>query len=174
MQQKPVKASQVSSASATPLPAEAVSAIATALNALLADVLTLYMKTRNFHWHMAGPHFYSYHVMLDEQASDILSVTDPLAERVRKLGATTLRSVGHVARLQRLLDNDADHVAPHDMLAELRDDNFQLAQHMRRGHELCDEHGDLATASLLENWIDAAERRVWFLREAAHPTAAPN
>jgi starvation-inducible DNA-binding protein len=169
MQQKATKSRRVALASTAALPADALNAIATALNTMLADVLTLYLKTRNFHWHMTGPHFHSYHAMLDEQASDILSVTDPLAERVRKLGATTLRSVGHVARLQHLLDNDSDHVAPLDMLTELRDDNFQLIQHMRGAHELCDEHGELATASLLESWIDAAERRVWFLHEATHP-----
>ena len=148
------------------LGANAVNDIADALTALLADSVALYLKTKNFHWHMSGPHFRDYHLLLDEQASQIFATTDPMAERVRKLGATTLRSVGHVARLQRLPDNNADYVAPIDMLTELRDDNTQLAARMREAHLLCDEHGDVATASLLEVWIDETESRVWFLFEA--------
>jgi starvation-inducible DNA-binding protein len=145
----------------------AVTDIAGAFTALLADTFALYLKTKNFHWHVSGPQFRDYHLLLDEQASEIFATSDPIAERVRKLGGTTLRSVGHLARLQRLADNDADYVAPIDMLMELRDDNTQLAARMREAHQLCDEHGDIATASLLETWIDEAERRVWFLFEAS-------
>src|SRR5262249_20859866 len=136
------------------------------LNALLADMFALYFKTKNFHWHMSGPHFRDYHLLLDEHADQIFATTDPIAERVRKLGGMTLRSVGHVSRQQRILDNDAEFVAANDMLAELRDDNKQLAASLRETHGLCDEHGDVATASLLEVWIDEAERRTWFLFEA--------
>lgn len=136
------------------------------LNALLADSFALYMKTKNYHWHMSGPHFRDYHLLLDEQAEQIFATTDAIAERVRKLGGTTLRSIGHIGRLQRLADNDADFVTPNDMLAELRDDNMRLAAFMRETHTLCDDHGDVATASLLENWIDETERRVWFLFES--------
>src|SRR5271166_2204608 len=138
-----------------------------ALNALLADVFALYVKTKNFHWHMSGPHFRDYHLMLDEQGEQIFAMTDDIAERVRKIGGTTLRSVGQIGRLQRVLDNDADFVTALDMLAELRDDNKQLAVRMRETHGLCDEHEDVATASLLETWIDEAERRTWFLYEAS-------
>jgi starvation-inducible DNA-binding protein len=140
--------------------------IAGALNVLLADMIALYLKTKNFHWHVSGPHFRDYHLMLDEQSDQILASTDDIAERVRKVGGTTLRSVGHVRRLQRVVDNDADYVTPMGMLAELRDDNKQLAARMREAHDLCDEYGDVATASLLENWIDEAERRTWFLFES--------
>jgi starvation-inducible DNA-binding protein len=140
--------------------------ISGALATLLADMFALYLKTKNFHWHMSGPHFRDYHLLLDDQATQIYATTDPIAERARKLGGTTLRSIGHIARLQRVLDNDADYVTPSDMLAELRDDNQQLAQRMRETHSLCDEHGDVATASLLEVWIDEAELRTWFLFEA--------
>lgn len=136
-----------------------------ALNALLADVFALYLKTKNFHWHVSGPHFRDYHLMLDEQADQIFAMTDDIAERVRKLGGTTIRSIGHIARLQRVLDNDADYVDPKDMLAELRDDNRDLIARLRETHDLCDEHRDVATASLIENWIDEAERRHWFLFE---------
>ena len=153
-------------ATPTTLGANAVQDIAGALNILLADTFALYLKTKNFHWHVSGPHFRDYHLMLDEQAEQIFATTDAIAERVRKLGATTLRSVGQVAKLQRVLDNDADYVTPQDMLAELRDDNQQLVSHLKQTHDLCDEHGDVATASLLETWIDEAERRVWFLFEA--------
>jgi starvation-inducible DNA-binding protein len=144
----------------------AVKEIAGSLTALLADMFALYVKTKNFHWHVSGPHFRDYHLLLDEQASQIYATTDPIAERVRKLGGATLRSIGQVSRLKRVADNDADYVTPPDMLAELRDDNMQLAARMREAHGLCDEHGDVATASLLENWIDEAEGRVWFLFEA--------
>ena len=137
-----------------------------ALTALLADCFALYLKTKNFHWHMSGPHFRDYHLMLDEQADQIFAMTDPIAERSRKLGGTTLRSIGHISRVQRLLDNDADFVEPGTMLAELRDDNRQLASLLRQTHALCEEHEDVATASLLEVWIDEAERRIWFLFEA--------
>jgi starvation-inducible DNA-binding protein len=140
--------------------------IAAAFTALLADMFALYLKTKNFHWHVSGPHFRDYHLMLDEQADQIFGTTDALAERARKIGGTTLRSIGHIAREQRILDNDAEYVDPQDMLAELRSDNQQLTREMRRVHELCDEYGDVATASVLENWIDEAERRVWFLYEA--------
>jgi starvation-inducible DNA-binding protein len=144
----------------------AVRDVSGALNILLADMLALYLKTKNFHWHMSGPHFRDYHLMLDEQSDQIFATTDALAERVRKIGGLTLRSIGHVARLQRVLDNDAEFVTPPDMLAELRDDNRQLAAHLRETHGLCDEHDDVASASLLETWIDEAERRAWFLFEA--------
>lgn len=144
----------------------AVKDISTVLAALLADMFALYLKTKNFHWHMSGPHFRDYHLLLDEQAAEIFAATDDIAERARKIGGTTLRSIGHIAKLQRVADNDADFVTPDDMLAELRDDNLQLAQRMRETHDVCDEHGDVATASLLEVWIDQAERRTWFLFEA--------
>ncbi|MGO4764266.1 DNA starvation/stationary phase protection protein [Cupriavidus sp. 2KB_3] len=147
--------------------AKGVAAIAAHLNPLLADVFALYLKTKNFHWHMSGPHFRDYHLMLDEQSAQIFAITDDIAERVRKLGAATLRSVGDVTRQQRLRDNDADRVAPRDMLAELRADNLQLAAIMLDAHGVCDDHGDVATASLLENWIDEAQRRAWFLAEAS-------
>ncbi len=143
-----------------------------ALNALLADVIALWLKTKNFHWHMSGPHFRDYHLLLDEQSDQIYALVDPIAERVRKIGGTTLRSVGHVARLQRVLDNDAEYVTPLDMLAELREDNAQLAARMRSAHEVCEERGDVATASLLEVWIDEAERRTWFLFEATRGAEA--
>ncbi len=150
----------------TDLAPEAVRDLSGALNALLADMFALYLKTKNFHWHVSGPHFRDYHLLLDEQGEQIFATTDDIAERVRKIGGTTLRSIGHVARLQRVADNDADYVTALDMLAELRDDNRQLVGRMRETHGLCDEHGDVATASLIENWIDEAERRAWFLFEA--------
>jgi starvation-inducible DNA-binding protein len=150
----------------TDLKSNAVKDISGALNMTLADMFGLYLKTKNFHWHMSGPHFRDYHLLLDEQADQIFATTDPLAERVRKIGGMTVRSIGHVGRLQRILDNDADFVTPMDMLAELRDDNQQLAARLRETHGLCDEHGDVASASLLEVWIDEAERRAWFLFEA--------
>jgi len=138
-----------------------------ALTILLADMFALYIKTKNFHWHMSGSHFRDYHLLLDEQSDQIFAATDAMAERTRKIGGMTLHSIGQISRLQRVLDNDADYVTPLDMLAELRDDNKQLAAHMRETHSLCDEHGDVASASLLENWIDEAERRTWFLYEAS-------
>ncbi len=144
----------------------AVAALSGALNMLLADVFALYLKTKNFHWHMSGPHFRDYHLLLDEQADQIYAISDPIAERVRKIGGNTIRSIGQISKLQRVLDNDAEYVTPLDMLAELRDDNRDLAARMREAHELCDEHGDIATASLLEVWVDEAERRNWFLFEA--------
>jgi starvation-inducible DNA-binding protein len=151
----------------TNLASNATRDISGALTTLLADMFALYLKTKNFHWHVSGPHFRDYHRMLDEQAGEILAATDDVAERVRKIGGTTLRSVGHIGRLQRLMDNDADFVAPEDMLVELRDDNKQLAAFLRETHDLCDEHGDVATASLIEVWIDEAEERTWFLFEAS-------
>jgi starvation-inducible DNA-binding protein len=141
--------------------------ISGALNALLADVFAIYLKTKNFHWHMSGSHFRDYHLLLDEHGDQLFGMTDDIAERVRKIGGTTLRSIGQIGRLQRVLDNDADYVTPDDMLAELRDDNAQLVAKMREAHGLCDEHRDVATASLLENWIDEGERRVWFLFETS-------
>jgi starvation-inducible DNA-binding protein len=153
------------------LGADAVRDISAALTTLVADVFALYLKTKNFHWHMSGPHFRDYHLLLDEQADQIFAMTDPVAERVRKLGGTTLHSIGHIARLQRVRDNDADYVTPRDMLAELREDNMQLAARMRETHELCDEHGDVATTSLIEVWLDETERRAWFLFEAARGSA---
>ena len=153
-------------ATPTDLGANATKDISGGLNILLADVFALYFKTKNFHWHISGPHFRDYHLMLDEQADQIYAMGDPIAERVRKLGGNTIRSVGQIKKLQRVLDNDADYVTPHDMLAELREDNKQLTTFMRETHTLCDEHEDVASASLLENWIDEAERRTWFLFEA--------
>jgi starvation-inducible DNA-binding protein len=149
----------------TTLGSNATRDVTGALNVLLADIFALYVKTKNFHWHMSGAHFRDFHLLLDEHANQILTVADDLAERVRKIGGTTLRSVGQIGRMQRVLDNDADYVAPLDMLAELRDDNVQLAANMRETHELCEQHQDVATASLLENVIDEAERRAWFLFE---------
>ncbi len=149
----------------TDLHPQATKDIAGAMNAILADVFALYLKTKNFHWHMSGPHFRDYHLLLDEQATQLFAMTDPVAERVRKLGGLTLRSIGHIARLQRVLDNDADYVDPLDMLAELREDNQTLAARLREAHEVCDEHRDIATASLIETWIDETERRTWFLFE---------
>jgi starvation-inducible DNA-binding protein len=145
---------------------DAVHDIAGAMNALLADVFALYLKTKNFHWHMSGPHFRDYHLLLDEQADQLYAMTDPIAERVRKLGGTTLRSIGHIGRLQRVLDNDADYVEPSDMLAELREDNQTLAARLREAHGVCEEQRDVATASLIEVWLDETERRTWFLFEA--------
>jgi starvation-inducible DNA-binding protein len=157
----------------TDLGVEATRDIVGALNILLADVYALYFKTKNFHWHVSGPHFRDYHLLLDEQGDQLYAIADPIAERVRKVGGTTLRSVDHIAKLQRVLDNDADYVSPLDMLAELKDDNLQLAAHMRAAHTVCDEHGDVATASLLEVWIDEAEKRTWFLFETSRKGDAP-
>ncbi len=152
-------------ATPTELGSEAVKNIPGALNALLADVFALYVKTKNFHWHVSGPHFRDYHLLLDEQAGQIFAMTDDIAERVRKIGGTTIRSIGHIARLQRLSDNDADYVDPPDMLAGLREDNRALLASMREVHGLCAEENDVATTSLLETWIDETERRIWFLFE---------
>ena len=154
-------------ATRTDLTAAAVKDIAGAMNGILADVFALYVKTKNFHWHMSGPHFRDYHLLLDEQADQLYAMTDPIAERIRKLGGTTLRSIGHIGRLQRVVDNDADYVEPQDMLAEVREDNQELAARLREVHNVCDEHRDIATASLIEVWIDETERRTWFLFEAA-------
>ena len=151
----------------TDLTAAATRDIVGAMNAILADAFSLYLKTKNFHWHMSGPHFRDYHLLFDEQADQIYAMTDPIAERVRKLGGTTLRSIGHIARLQRVLDNDAEYVEPSDMLAELREDNKTLAARLREAHNVCDKHRDIATASLIEVWIDETERRTWFLFEAS-------
>jgi starvation-inducible DNA-binding protein len=145
---------------------EAVRDIPPALTTLLADTFALYLKTKNFHWHMSGPHFRDWHLLLDDHATQIYAMTDPIAERARKIGGATLKSIGQISRLQRLKDNDASFVTPRDMLAELREDNRQLAGYMREVHGVCDELGDVATASLLENWIDETENRVWFLFEA--------
>src|SRR5262252_6105254 len=144
----------------------AVRDIAGALNILLADMFALYLKTKNFHWHISGPHFRDYHLLLDEQGEQIFATTDAIAERVRKIGGTTLRSISHIGRLQRVLDNDTDFVTPMDMLSELRDDNKQLAANLGEAHAICEKHDDVASASLIENWIDEAERRTWFLFEA--------
>jgi starvation-inducible DNA-binding protein len=149
------------------LGSNAVRDVSGALTLLLADMLALYLKTKNFHWHVSGPHFREDHLMLDDQSAQILATTDVIAERVRKVGGTTIRSIGHVSRLQRVLDNDAEYVTPLDMLAELRDDNMQLIARMRETHQLCDENRDVASASLLEPWIDEAEGRVWFLFESS-------
>ena len=151
----------------TDLDEAAVKAVSEALNGLLADAFALYLKTKNFHWHVSGPHFRDYHLMLDEQAADIFAATDDMAERVRKIGGTTLRSIGHIAKLQSIEDNDADFVPPAMMLRELMNDNKKVAENMRKAHEVCDEHDDIASASLIENWIDQTEKRTWFLFEAA-------
>ena len=154
-------------ATRTDLSAAATKDIAAAMNGVLADVFALYLKTKNFHWHMSGPHFRDYHLLLDEQADQLYAMTDPIAERIRKIGGATLKSIGHIARTQRVLDNDAEYVEPLDMLAELREDNKDLAARLREAHNVVDEHRDLATASLLEVWIDETERRTWFLFEAS-------
>ena len=145
---------------------EAVAEISAALTALLADMFALYVKTKNFHWHVSGPHFRDYHLLLDEQSDQVFATTDAIAERVRKIGGVTIHSIGEIAQLQRIADNDRRNVAAQHMLAELCEDNAQLAVRLRSAHSLCDEHGDVATASLIEIWIDEAERRVWFLYEA--------
>jgi starvation-inducible DNA-binding protein len=151
----------------TDLPAEATRDIGAAMNVILADVFALYVKTKNFHWHLSGPHFRDYHLLFDEQADQIFAMSDPIAERVRKLGGATLHSIGHIARLQRVRDNDADYVEPSDMLAELGEDNKALLGRLRQAHHVCDGYGDTATASLIEVWIDETERRTWFLFEAS-------
>ena len=156
----------------TDLKHNAVGDISGALRILLADMFALYVKTKNFHWHMSGPHFRDYHLMLDEQSDQIFATTDVIAERARKIGGTTIRSIGQISKLKRVLDNDAEFVTPLDMLAELRDDNQQLTSIMRQVHNVCDEYGDVATASLLEVWIDETERRTWFLFEATRGVGA--
>ena len=152
-------------ATPTDLSADAVKDISGALNALLSDVFALYIKTKNFHWHIYGPHFRDYHELLDEQGEQLFEMTDDMAERVRKIGGTTVRSIGHINRLKRIADNDADMVTPQDMLAELMEDNKKLTVEMREAHTTAADHGDVATTSLLENWIDQSERRTWFLFE---------
>ncbi|HEX4233592.1 MAG TPA: DNA starvation/stationary phase protection protein [Caldimonas sp.] len=154
-------------ATPTDLRAAATKDIGAAMNAILADVFAIYLKTKNFHWHMSGPHFRDYHLLLDEQADQLYAMTDPIAERVRKLGGPTLRSIGHIARTQRVLDNDADYVEPLDMLGELGEDNRALAVSLREVHEVCEKHRDIASASLIEVWIDETERRTWFLFESS-------
>jgi len=151
----------------TDLGAQASQDIAGGMNGILADVFALYVKTKNFHWHMSGPHFRDYHLLLDEHADQLYAMTDPIAERIRKTGGTTLRSIGHIARIQRIKDNDADYVDPLDMLAELREDNQTLAARLREVHDVVDERRDIATASLIETWIDETERRTWFLFESS-------
>src|ERR1700728_647617 len=146
--------------------ASASESIAGEMNAILADVFALYLKTKNFHWHMSGPHFRDYHLLLDDQADELYAMTDPIAERIRKVGGATLRSIGHIARTQRVLDNDAEYVEPEDMLVELREDSTAFAARLREAHNVCDEHRDIASASLIEVWIDETERRAWFLFEA--------
>jgi starvation-inducible DNA-binding protein len=152
-------------ATPTDLTRSATTDIAGAMNAILADVFALYLKTKNFHWHMSGPHFRDYHLLLDEQGEQLFAMTDPIAERVRKIGGLTIKSIGHIARLQRALDNDAEYVDPSDMIAELAEDNKTLTARLREAHNVCDEHRDIATASLIEVWIDETERRNWFLSE---------
>ena len=154
-------------ATPTDLPANAVSTVADALNGALADSYALYLKTKNFHWHVSGPHFRDYHLMLDDQATQILAVTDVIAERVRKTGNVTLRSIGDIARRQTLVDNDASFVAASDMLSELRDDNLKLVERFREARALAEEASDTATSSLADEWIDQAEERAWFLFEAS-------
>jgi starvation-inducible DNA-binding protein len=153
-------------ATPTDLKSGATRDIGGAMNALLADVFALYLKTKNFHWHMSGPHFRDHHLMLDEQAEQLFAMSDPMAERIRKVGGHTLRSIGHIGRMQRVLDNDAEFVSPQDMLSELRDDNQTLAARLREAHDVCQEHRDIASASLIEVWIDQAEQRTWFLFES--------
>jgi starvation-inducible DNA-binding protein len=153
----------------TTLSEKAVQDISAALTVLVSDVFALYLKTKNFHWHMSGPHFRDYHLMLDEQGEQIFAMTDEVAERARKIGGATIRSIGQISRLQRITDNEAEYVGARDMIAELRDDNAMLTTYMRDVHVICDEAGDVATASLLENWIDESEKRVWFLFECGRP-----
>lgn len=161
-----VQKQQAPLATPTDLSAKATKDLTGMLNALLADVFALYLKTKNFHWHASGPHFRDHHLMLDEHAAELLAMTDPIAERVRKIGGTTLRSIGHIAREQRVADNDAAYLEPLDMLAELQEDNQTLARRMRAAHDVCEEHQDIATASLLETWVDQTEQRTWFLFES--------
>jgi starvation-inducible DNA-binding protein len=152
-------------ATPTDLTHSATKDIAGAMNAILADVFALYLKTKNFHWHMSGPHFRDYHLLLDEHADQLFAMTDPIAERIRKTGGLTIKSIGHISRVQRVLDNDAEYVEPADMIAELAEENKTLAARLREAHNVCDEHRDVATASLIEVWIDETERRTWFLSE---------
>jgi len=153
-------------ATRTDLTHSATKDIAGAMNAILADVFALYLKTKNFHWHLSGPHFRDYHLLLDEDGDQLFAMTDPIAERIRKIGGPTLKSIGHISRTQRVVDNEADYVEPLDMIAELAEDNKTLTARLREAHNVCDEHRDIATASLIEVWIDETERRTWFLFEA--------
>lgn len=153
----------------TDLKAAVTKDIAVMMNGILADVFALYLKTKNFHWHMSGPHFRDYHLLLDEHGDELFAMTDPIAERMRKLGAATLKSIGHIARMQRISDNDAAYVDPEAMLAELCEDNKALALRLREAHNVCEEGRDIATACLIEAWIDETERRTWFLFEASRP-----
>ena len=157
-------------ATPTDLTHSATEDIAGAMNAILADVFALYIKTKNFHWHMSGPHFRDYHLLLDEHADQLFAMTDPIAERIRKIGGLTIRSIGHISRIQRVLDNDAEYVQPADMIAESAEDNKTLAARLREVHNVCDDHRDIATASLIEVWIDETERRNWFLSELKRDT----
>ena len=154
-------------ATPTDLDARATQDITATMNRALADVFALYLKTKNFHWHMSGPHFRDYHLLLDEQAAQLLAMTDAIAERVRKVGGLTLHSIGEISRTQRIVDNDAQYVEPMDMLSELREDNAAMAASLREAHGVCEEHRDIATTSLIEVWIDETERRTWFLFEAS-------
>jgi starvation-inducible DNA-binding protein len=151
----------------TDLKPAATENISAVMNTILADIFSIYLKTKNFHWHMSGPHFRDYHLLLDEQAAQLYAMTDPIAERIRKLGGATLKSIGHIARSQRILDNDANYVEPEDMLAELCEDNRSLCANLRAAHEICAEYNDIATTSLIEVWIDETERRTWFLFETS-------
>lgn len=151
----------------TDLSAEATKEISGAMNAILADIFAIYLKTKNFHWHMSGPHFRDYHLLLDEQGDQLYAMTDPIAERVRKIGGITLRSISQISKMQRISDNNAEYVEPLDMLSELAEDNKTLAAKFREAHELTSQFGDYSTTSLIENWLDETERRVWFLFEAS-------
>jgi starvation-inducible DNA-binding protein len=169
----PVRQRRVENETPTDLGPEATRGISAALNTLLADMFALHMKTKNFHWHMSGPHFRDFHLLLDEQADNIFTATDVIAERVRKIGTPTLRSIGDISRRRRLPDSDAEDLTPFQMLAELREDNLQLAAYLRETHSICEEQGDVASASFLETWIDEAEQRVWYLFEASRHAEAP-
>lgn len=164
---KPAKQTAAALDTPTMLDDAAVKAVSTALNGLLADTYALYLKTRNFHWHVSGPHFRDYHLLFDDQVDELQGATDEIGERVRKIGGTTIRSIGHIARLQTIEDNDAEFVSPADMLSELMNDNKSMTASLRKAHKIADDHEDYATTSLIENWIDATEKRVWFLFEAA-------
>jgi starvation-inducible DNA-binding protein len=164
--QELVKRRRAPLATPSDLSAAATRDITGAMNAVLADVFALYLKTKNFHWHLSGPHFRDYHLLLDEHGDQLFAMTDPIAERVRKIGGSTLKSIGHISRLQRMTDNDAEYVEPLDMLAELADDNKTLAARLREAHNVCEGHRDIATTSSIEVWIDETERRSWFLFEA--------
>jgi starvation-inducible DNA-binding protein len=158
----------------TDLSANATSAVTEVLNPLVADAFALYVKTKNFHWHVTGPHFRDYHLLLDEQGDQIFAMTDMLAERVRKIGGNTLRSIGHITKLKRIVDNDAEFVPAVDMLRELMEDNKSFTANMREAHDVASRHNDVATTSLLEVFIDETEKRTWFLFEATRLTNRPS